>query len=371
MKTSRLLREELWAVPLLFLCLVGYRAFTHWLFPESAQFDLASEWETMLWSVVKLVFIITVAWLGLRIVLPPAYRYLKDKFYERFDEYHPDTKLFSSLLFYLSLFFAMVFLSSCAQAASSEKHLRANLIQYALAQQGIEEATGNNDGEDIDRYAAPFDAAGKGYSWCAMFTAWQFNCFNVDNPNNMWAPAWARSKDVVWSPALEKQRKAQEPQPGDAFTLFYNRLNRVGHVGIITKVTDKYFYTIEGNTNNAMSREGQGVWAHKRPRAKVYRVTDYITPHIKKHEKVPIRPNADCIGLFGMLPQGEQPFAGDPRTRSDLGEKRHPNPDTRKPGNCVHPNSGFGGLPSGNYGYGSELLAFLPVFALGLVGALG
>ena len=60
-------------------------------------------------------------------------------------------------------------------------------------------------------------------------------------------------------------------------TYYYPNLGRVGHVGFLEKTDmDGYFITIEGNTNGAGSREGDGVYKKKRDPNKVNAVSRYI-----------------------------------------------------------------------------------------------
>lgn len=162
---------------------------------------------------------------------------------------------------------------------SQEQQMRKDLIEVLESQLYVREATGNNDGTEVEKYLAEV-GLGKGYPWCAAYTTWGFNVCGVPNPQSAWSPDWARSKNTIWSLNLVKQHKAKNPKAGDVFTIYYNSLNRVGHVGYIVKeYNDKYFITIEGNTNIAGSRLGIGVFKKKRDKRKIYRITDYITPY--------------------------------------------------------------------------------------------
>ena len=57
--------------------------------------------------------------------------------------------------------------------------------------------------------------------------------------------------------------------------LYYPHLGRLGHIGIVTGFDGKNIYTIEGNTNAAGSREGQGVYRKIRPLKTVAAMADY------------------------------------------------------------------------------------------------
>lgn len=293
-------KEEIVFIPLILGLLFLVKAAMSWFSPESAQFDLASEWETIVWTIVKGVVYLTVTWLAMRVVFPNGFKYLKREIYHKFDEFDEQTKGTVSLLWYFAILFVFVLLSGCTPepistvlpiekeltltaeepAEVTEVQLRTELVELVKSQIGIKEATGNNDGIHIDRYAEPFGFAGKKLPWCAMFTSYQYNQLDIKNPNSAWSPHWAKKKDIIWKP----KTGGTHPQPGDAFTLYYNKLKRVGHVGIIVSVQDNYFVTVEGNTNSGKSREGQGVYSHKRAKNKVYAVTNYITPSFnEKH----------------------------------------------------------------------------------------
>jgi len=52
---------------------------------------------------------------------------------------------------------------------------------------------------------------------------------------------------------------------------------RIAHVGFIHAQEGDYYITVEGNTNQAGSREGDGVYKKRRPKRTIYKVADYIT----------------------------------------------------------------------------------------------
>lgn len=110
----------------------------------------------------------------------------------------------------------------------------------------------------------------KGSPWCASFVSYVFNNQNIINPNSAWSPNFALKPDRIWDKNIKNKIK-----PGDVVTFYYTNLGRVGHVGIIYKIDDKYIYTIEGNTNSGGSREGDGVYKKKRELRKVYAITRY------------------------------------------------------------------------------------------------
>lgn len=296
------LKEELLFIPIMFIVMEIFRYFLATNFPETALFDKGSELESFLLSVWQVAWVSCAALLLLRIVFPPAYRKFKE-FYATFDKQDDTAKESYSVIFYLVFFFGLIWLVNGKAATPSEPFLRKKLIDTLYTQLNVREATGHNDGVEVEKYLT-YVGRYKGDSWCAAFTSWNLNAVGVTtppNPKSGWSPNFATPKYTVWSHALVKQHKAKPPKPGDCFTLYYSNLGRVGHVGFIVDETESYFITIEGNTGLTGSRDGSGVHKYKRAKSKVYAVTNYITPFTNQNEKIThsnIGPN-----IFGGMPQ--------------------------------------------------------------------
>jgi hypothetical protein len=54
------------------------------------------------------------------------------------------------------------------------------------------------------------------------------------------------------------------PSPASTFGIYFSSLKRVGHTGLIEKVSGDFAVTIEGNTNDGGSRDGDGVYRRRR-----------------------------------------------------------------------------------------------------------
>lgn len=78
-----------------------------------------------------------------------------------------------------------------------------------------------------------------------------------------WHPKECRvwEKDKHWAHHKEGERISR---PGDHFALFYNKLGRIGHTGMVKDEDEDYITTVEGNTNGSGGREGDGVYIRKR-----------------------------------------------------------------------------------------------------------
>lgn len=152
---------------------------------------------------------------------------------------------------------------------------RLHLLDTAKSYVGIMEATGRNDGPEVEKFLSVvgFDA---GVPWCAAFTSYVYWSNDLENPMSAWSPNWGLRKDVVWQAGQPIRAAMVRVRPGDAFTIYYSSKQRIGHVGLVYYTTPDYLYTIEGNTNAQGSREGNGVWVRKRRWSQIYRITNYI-----------------------------------------------------------------------------------------------
>ena len=73
-------KEELIAIPVFIVLIYLYRLFMSSFYPESAQFDLMSEAENILWSLIKLIIYTSATWLSIRIVFPQIYKEMQTNY---------------------------------------------------------------------------------------------------------------------------------------------------------------------------------------------------------------------------------------------------------------------------------------------------
>ena len=155
---------------------------------------------------------------------------------------------------------------------------REALVEVALSQVGVQEATGKNDGTEVEAYLRT-TGLGKGFAWCAAFVAW---C-GVETellhgkPNPYPVSAWSPTFGAGGTRDIDQAR------PADTFQIYYRSKKRIGHVGIVESTTGSTIITIEGNTSStaalgsAADREGQGVYRKRRPKIGIYSVTDHLS----------------------------------------------------------------------------------------------
>ncbi|MBL8002388.1 MAG: CHAP domain-containing protein [Flavobacteriales bacterium] len=260
---------------LLFLA-VRWLSIHYWSTPDIAgdapnQYDMRSETETILWTILRMFVYTLASWIGLRIIMPAGYKWLRHDVVDNLGALSPEQRTNLTTRMWAILFFGLVLLAMSGCAPAHGATTRQCVVASATADVGVREATGRNDGPAVERYLAHVGHKA-GASWCAAFVCYHLSQCGVANPRSAWSPALASVGDRVWT----ARKAVRAPQPGDVFTLYYPQLGRVGHAGIVTGTDGRYLLTVEGNTSGPGSREGDGVYARRRELRKVYAVTNYI-----------------------------------------------------------------------------------------------
>jgi hypothetical protein len=137
------------------------------------------------------------------------------------------------------------------------------LLRIAGTELGVREASGKNDGPRVSAYLA---AAGlkSGDPWCAAFISWVFMQAGYPLPRTGWSPALFPASRI---------RKAAAP--GMIFGVYFPELKRIAHCGFVESLRGDWVVTIEGNTNTAGARDGDGVYRKWRPLKGIYRFADW------------------------------------------------------------------------------------------------
>lgn len=143
------------------------------------------------------------------------------------------------------------------------------LVDTYTSQVGVREATGKNDGKQVEAYLKSVKL-GKGYAWCAAFIRWCFDHCGIKTNINAMALSTHRPAHLVYF----KGKKIREPIASDVGTLYYPKLGRIGHTFFFDKeINSKICRTVEGNTNAAGSREGDGVYVKYRSYKAIYSIS--------------------------------------------------------------------------------------------------
>jgi hypothetical protein len=134
---------------------------------------------------------------------------------------------------------------------------------------------GKNAGPDVEKYQKSVGLS-KGNPWCAAFVSW---CY-MESKGFTKPPSWCSGSAVSLFQAAGRSKTVVRVTPMDAnfqskvkAGMIWSRAQDPeaaaaarkgawcqGHTGIVVRVDNIGFHTIEGNTNAAGSREGDGVY---------------------------------------------------------------------------------------------------------------
>ncbi|MBO9675415.1 MAG: CHAP domain-containing protein [Sphingobacteriaceae bacterium] len=127
------------------------------------------------------------------------------------------------------------------------------LLQIARKELGVREASGRNDGPRVAAYLR-YVNIGEGSPWCVAFVSWVFGQAGYAEPRTAWSPA-----------LFPVTKRTKQVNPAVVFGIYFSRLKRIAHCGFVERPDGDWLITIEGNTNMAGSREGDGVYRKRRP----------------------------------------------------------------------------------------------------------
>ncbi|MCC7196365.1 MAG: hypothetical protein IT356_12500 [Gemmatimonadaceae bacterium] len=119
-----------------------------------------------------------------------------------------------------------------------------------------EEPVGSNAGQAVEAMLK-LTGLGKGQPWCAAFLA----LVGDAALGARWPLPLTASCVALGTFATAKGCLLTTPAVGDVFLLWYPKLNRFAHTGLVTGDAGQ---TIEGNTSGGGSREGWGVFERTR-----------------------------------------------------------------------------------------------------------
>ena len=171
---------------------------------------------------------------------------------------------------YVYLFCFLVCSSVVGQGDLSQNK-RVLLKQTFSNEVGVREQ-GANRGERVEEYLASV-GFGPGFAWCGSFVSWCFQQVGIEAPKSAWVPSYAVKQNIIYQ---RGEFVRQLPQPGDVFMIWYSRLKRPAHIGFVEIWENKWVVTVEGNTNDDGSREGNGVYRKRRLQRQVWAVSNFI-----------------------------------------------------------------------------------------------
>jgi len=151
--------------------------------------------------------------------------------------------------------------------------LREQVAKVYTAEIGVRELTGHNDGARVVEYLKAANLR-KGDAWCAAFVTWTFKKAGVKAIVSGYSPNWFPAGKTVFKKGTSRN---SVPGTADVFGIWFNSKNRIAHVGFIDVWQDNsYCITVEGNTNEAGSREGDGVYRKRRLKSQIYKISRWL-----------------------------------------------------------------------------------------------
>jgi len=138
----------------------------------------------------------------------------------------------------------------------------------------VRELTGNNDGYEVEKYLRSA-GLGKGYAWCAAFVYWSYlesgDTLKIKSP--AWVPSYFPKDHLIM---VRGQFQLRQPIFGDLIGIWFENKGRLAHIGFYDGENSNYYFTVEGNTNEAGSREGDGVYRKKRIKRQVHSISSWM-----------------------------------------------------------------------------------------------
>lgn len=148
------------------------------------------------------------------------------------------------------------------------------VLGCAREEVGVKERTGNNDGDRVKLYLASTGLS-EGYPWCAAVVAFLFGLCAADNPGSAYCPDWFKSGDVIYRRGSDKN-DFDVCRPGDLIGIWFSDKRRIAHMGMIEDVEGQKVTTLEGNTNEAGGRDGEGFYRKYRLKNQIYAVSNHL-----------------------------------------------------------------------------------------------
>jgi hypothetical protein len=148
--------------------------------------------------------------------------------------------------------------------------LRAKVLATYESQVGLKEDLGSNDSNQIRAYLKSVGIYKTAY-YCAAFVCWGFTINGIDNPKTGWSPSLFPKNHVI-------DTKQTVPEPCDVFGVYFHNYKRIAHVGVIKRWPrdSEHFISIEANTNDNGSRNGDGIYQKRRLKRTASKISRWI-----------------------------------------------------------------------------------------------
>jgi peptidoglycan hydrolase-like protein with peptidoglycan-binding domain len=150
-----------------------------------------------------------------------------------------------------------------------ESPLAKAMLDVARSQVGVREQGGANRGPPVEKYLAAVGLP-PGHAWCVAFLIWcaKEACQRLGAvcplpPVASVHVLWNRTPETMRiPPSAPQEEDLRLVKPGALYLIDHGQ--DMGHAGLVLSATSNGLLGIEGNTNIAGSREGDGVYEKSR-----------------------------------------------------------------------------------------------------------
>lgn len=109
--------------------------------------------------------------------------------------------------------------------------------------------TGNAGDNNYTKYGSWYQM--NGVYWCAIFVSWCFaKAYGSDAAKKLLCGGYSASCETLRQQFKKAGKYYTTPEKGDLIFFSGSRHAGANHIGIVTKATNEYVYTVEGNTSN-------------------------------------------------------------------------------------------------------------------------
>lgn len=149
------------------------------------------------------------------------------------------------------------------------------ILAIAKAEVGYREGRSNGHWNNEQKYspAVPSLEWSQNQAWCATFVSW---CAMKAGLSELYPRTASTDTAARWW----KARNQWHDYPAVGAQILFGVNGDMNHTGLVYDWDDTYVYTIEGNTNESGSREGDGVYLKKHAR-RLDRIQGYGYPAVR------------------------------------------------------------------------------------------
>lgn len=134
--------------------------------------------------------------------------------------------------------------------------LREKALAFAISKLGTKEATGHNDGPEVNEFQRAVGEWAVNKAWCASFVTWSYKKaakeLGLSVPFKGQASVLFLANDAKTNGTYKAATKTFIPEPGNIFLVLNPDADK-NHTGIVWEVKGNMFKTIEGNIQNKVT----------------------------------------------------------------------------------------------------------------------